>query len=254
MKKIIIFLLIISISGLFPGHANMMSSTHYQINTDSINVGGAKQTSANYKGEDTIGEIATGNATSTHYGIAAGYQAMWDYLPGVSFAINSNTAALGILTTLAASTASTSFSVSSNAINGYVVEINGNTLTSDVSSDNIDALASPTGSSPGAEQFGINLVDNSTPDVGANPVGGQGTVASNYNTANLFKFVSGNTIASSNIYSKTTTFTISYLANISSNTVASNYLTNLTLLATAKFYDRELNNVFTLSVLPQGST
>jgi len=167
MKKIIIFLLTILLGGLFPGQAYMMSSTHYQINADSINVGGVKQTSASYKSEDTIGESGTGDLSSASYKVSAGYQAMWDYPPGLAFSINGNNAALGTLTTAAASTATTGFSISSNASNGYVVQAIGNTLAS--GPNTIDAITVPATSSPGSKQFGMNLVYNTSPNVGANP-------------------------------------------------------------------------------------
>lgn len=52
------------------------SSSNYQIQFDSVNVGGIFSTSTNYKLEDTTGEIATGVSTSTSYSIKAGYQQM----------------------------------------------------------------------------------------------------------------------------------------------------------------------------------
>jgi len=53
-----------------------MTSTNYQINWDSINIGGEDtSTSTTYLLRDTIGEIATGVSTSTNYEISAGYRA-----------------------------------------------------------------------------------------------------------------------------------------------------------------------------------
>lgn len=53
-----------------------MGSSSYRIGTDSINIGGADSSSANYKGTETVGEIATGDSSSTNYGMHAGYQQM----------------------------------------------------------------------------------------------------------------------------------------------------------------------------------
>ena len=232
-KKIIIGISALA-AMLFPAKAYMMSSAHYRISADSINIGGAGS-SASFHEEDTVGEAATGKSNSATYNMSAGYQAMWDYGPMLSFSINGHAASLGALTTAAAASAKTEFSVSSNADNGYVVEMSGETLTSETSSDNIDALAAPTVSLPGSEQFGINLADNHDPDVGAEPSGGSGAAASDYGTADKFKFVSGDVIAGSSKYSPPTTFTISYLGNISETTASGNYATNITLVATAKF-------------------
>ena len=219
--------------GSFPSRAFMISSNHYQINADSINVGGVKQTSASYNSEDTIGETATGTSSSTHYKVSTGYQAMWDYPPGLSFAIGSNSAPLGTLSTSSVSSTSTTFSVSTNAAHGYFVGVTGSTLTS--GSHTIAAMGSAAPSSVGSEQFGINLVANSSPSVGANPSGGQGSAASGYASTNNFKYVSGDTIANASIYSQTTNFTISYIGNIATGTAAGSYAANLTLVATAKF-------------------
>jgi len=153
--------------------------------------------------------------------------------PSLTFSISDLTAALGTLSSAAVSKDSTTFTVATNADSGYVVDVSGNTLTS--GSDTIDAMTSAAASSPGTEQFGINLKDNSAPDVGAEPSGGSGAAASGYDTANNFKFISGNTIASCSGASDTTTFTISYIANISAVTEAGDYTTTLTLIATGKY-------------------
>jgi len=49
-------------------------STNYQIERDSINVGGGYGTSTNFGLQDTVGEVATGRSASTAYMIDAGYQ------------------------------------------------------------------------------------------------------------------------------------------------------------------------------------
>jgi hypothetical protein len=54
-----------------------MSSTDYKIVIDSVNMGGDQSTSTSYSLQDTAGEIATGNASSTNYAMNAGYQQMY---------------------------------------------------------------------------------------------------------------------------------------------------------------------------------
>lgn len=55
----------------------VMQSPSYQIQNDSINVGGTENSaSSNYQLSDTVGEIATGNSTSTSYNLYAGYRTM----------------------------------------------------------------------------------------------------------------------------------------------------------------------------------
>jgi hypothetical protein len=57
-------------------YAYVMGSGSYRIDSDSINIGGNNSSSASYKSEDTIGEIATGISSSTLYTMNAGYQTM----------------------------------------------------------------------------------------------------------------------------------------------------------------------------------
>ena len=58
-------------------HALGMQSGTYKITIDSINFGGDYSTSTSYSEEDTAGEIATGNSSSTNYSMNAGYQQMY---------------------------------------------------------------------------------------------------------------------------------------------------------------------------------
>jgi len=56
--------------------AQLMSGTSYQIQSDSVNVGGLYSTSSSYTLEDTTGEIASGKSDSSSFSLRAGYQQM----------------------------------------------------------------------------------------------------------------------------------------------------------------------------------
>lgn len=56
--------------------AQVMTSTHYEIQSDSVNVGGGHASSSHYIQDSTLGEVATGRSSSTHYQLAAGFQQM----------------------------------------------------------------------------------------------------------------------------------------------------------------------------------
>lgn len=56
--------------------AQVMESSNYRIQFDSVNVGGGLSTSTSYTLEDTTGEIATGESGSSSYNLHAGYQQM----------------------------------------------------------------------------------------------------------------------------------------------------------------------------------
>ena len=56
--------------------AQVMQSSHYSLQSDSLNFGGGNSTSTNYVQESTFGEVATGFSSSTNYVMGAGYQQM----------------------------------------------------------------------------------------------------------------------------------------------------------------------------------
>jgi hypothetical protein len=56
--------------------AQVMSSSNYQLQSDSVNFGGGLSSSTNFIQESTFGEIATGISSSTNYQLRAGYQQM----------------------------------------------------------------------------------------------------------------------------------------------------------------------------------
>lgn len=64
--------------------AQVMSSTNYAIQSDSINTGGGLSSSTNFGLEDTVGEVATGEASSTNYELRAGYQQMQEVFISIS--------------------------------------------------------------------------------------------------------------------------------------------------------------------------
>ncbi len=73
-ESLIITCLVCSVTLL--GHAQVRTSTSYQLESDSINFGGGLASSTNYSLESTAGEIATGDSDSSTYSLRAGYQQM----------------------------------------------------------------------------------------------------------------------------------------------------------------------------------
>ncbi len=144
--------------------------------------------------------------------------------------------ALGTLTTSSTGSGTSQIGVATNAGTGYSVTVSGSTLTSTTPSDTITALASQTASTQGTKQYGINLKDNATPNVGTEVTGaGSGTATANYGTVDQYRFVSGDSIASRNTSDDFRLYTVSYIANISGVTKAGTYTTTMTYIATATF-------------------
>lgn len=153
----------------------------------------------------------------------------------ISFSLSANSLNLGTLSSSTASSGSHTLTVATNAISGMVVSIAGATLTS--GGNTITACASGCTSTTNSEQFGINLKDNATPNVGAEATGTApiGAAATGYATVDSFRFVTGETIASSAGGINSTVFTVSYLANIAGATEYGTYTATLTYTATGSF-------------------
>ena len=197
-----------------------------------------------YTGDDYTGGLDSGvvaAATSQQITVTASVDETLTFCTGTSGITTSScsgatgaTVALGSLSSSTPASSTSQFGVGTNGATGYVVTVNGSTLTS--GGNTISALASQTASSAGTEQFGINLKANTTPSVGAEADGsGTATADANYGTADQFRFVTGDTIASKNSPDIFRRFTVSYLANITTGTEAGSYSTALTYIATATF-------------------
>ncbi len=145
-----------------------------------------------------------------------------------------STVDLGTGSTTATSSGTSILAASTNAQGGYSITVAGSTLTS--GSNTITALTSGAASSVGSKQFGLNLVANTTPSVGAAVSGsGTGAPAGNYSSPNTYRFGSGETIASVGTSTNANTYTVSYIANIDGATPAGSYTTTLTYVATPNF-------------------
>ncbi|MBI5357469.1 hypothetical protein HZB74_01330 [Candidatus Saccharibacteria bacterium] len=218
------------------------SSSNYRIDESFIGPGGALESSStNYSvdpGQQSLGNAGgVGESTSTNYGTQSGSTTTSD--PRLVCTVNSGSLNLGALSTSVTVTGTASFSVLNYTAYGYNVTILGNPPNNGAHS--LNALASNASSATGTEQFGINLKDNSTPDIGAEAVqvpSGSfsfGAAATNYNIADSFRYVSGETIAQAPKSSGQTDYTISYIVNTSIDTPGGSYLGNQTLLCTGTY-------------------
>jgi hypothetical protein len=132
---------------------------------------------------------------------------------------------------------------STNATGGYIITVNGSTLTS--GTNTIQALDTAGASVIGTGQFGLNLTTNTTPTIGTDVLAApdgtdlRGQAVGDYATPDLFKFVSGDTVASSTNGGAGPTnaqiFTVSYIVNVPGNQVAGEYRSTLTYICTATF-------------------
>ena len=158
---------------------------------------------------------------------------------GITVALNCSSANgffidIGQLATNQTKTANTQFAVATNDPEGYNIYTLGTTMTS--GTNIINPLSSPQPSSAGASQFGINLTDNSSPDIGQSIVGsGSGVPAFGYGSPNQFRYVNGGLIASTIDSTDFNRYTVSYIVNINDSQPAGRYNTTITYLAVASF-------------------
>lgn len=125
--------------------------------------------------------------------------------------------------------------VGTNASSGFVITANGAPMSAGTSV--IGSPNAPTPSSPGVNQFGINLVSNTAPSVGRDPEGPwtNALPAATYSVPDRYKFVSGDVVASSPNVSLMRKFTVSYIVNSSPDLRAGVYTTTLTYIASGRF-------------------
>lgn len=217
-------------------YAEGPQSANYRFDETTIGSGGFVQSSStNYRADTATGDLAIGNSASANYQVEAGSKTTHE--PNLTVAIGGVTSNFTPFSASTASTATASFSISNYTSYGYVVQVTGDTLKN--GSYSIPAMASTDTSQVGTEQFGMNLVANTSPSsVGSNPVYdvfGVGSVAGNYSTPNQFRYVSGETVATATQSSGKTTYTITYLANVESLTPGGQYHADHTLIVTGTY-------------------
>lgn len=150
--------------------------------------------------------------------------------------------------------ATSQMAASTNAGSGYAITMNGTTLTS--GSNTIPAMTAAAASIPGTGQFGMNLRANTVTAAASFPYTSadiapasdgtnlKGQATTDYNSADTFKFVSGETVANSAFDGVANTtlgptnaqiYTASYIVNVAGNQLAGTYATTLTYICTPTF-------------------
>ena len=220
----------------YPAYAETIKSNNYRFDESSMGTGGLINSgSANFGITEATGDLGVGESSSSNYQLQAGSKT--DPSPVLAFAIGSGTSNFGLFTASAPSVTTASFSVMNYTSYGYTVQVLGNTPTNGAHA--IDAMSTLDTSQSGKEQFGLNLVANTSPtSIGANPDNGSfgyGTVVGNYSTPNKYYFSPGDTIAQSPKSSGITTYTITYLVNVAGMTPGGQYKSDQTLVVLATF-------------------
>ncbi len=207
--------------------AQGMSSSGYRIDESYLGPGGTvESTSTSYKFGGTLGDTGVGESSSSTYRAQSGFNTTND--PRLSVVVNTSSINFGQLSAAAATTATATFSVLNYTAYGYSVFTIGSPPSN--GGYTLTGMASAAPSSPGTEQYGINLKANTSPvTFGADPAQvpsssfSYGTASTGYNTANNFKYVAGEKIAEATQTSGQTDYTISYIVNVSNTTPGGSY-------------------------------
>lgn len=216
------------IFGVCPLVSAQSSSPHYQVDEAFFGTGGELDAaSGQYMAKQSAGELTVGNAIGTQYQMQGGFNTTDVEL--LELAVNGGTYDLDFLDIANTHFTSVSFAVRNYLSSGYVVRIAGPPPSEPGAGHQLAPLLTPTNPIPGVEQFGINLVDNATPNVGSDPQQfpdasfGYGVAETGYDQPDEFQYLDGDIVASSSKSSGTTIFTVSVIANIANNTPAGSY-------------------------------
>ncbi len=243
-NKIMNFIIYLSCIFLFvfspvAAHAQSSQSSNYKIDENFIGPGGLIDSSSpSYSGSESVGDTSVGDASSNNFKSKSGYTTTDD--PRLVFEVSTSNVNFGALSSSTAVTATSDFSVINETSYGYIVQTVGSPPAS--GGHSIDAMSVTGPSLVGVEQFGINLVSNTSPAVfGSNPQFipdssfSSGAAASGYNTANNFRYVDGETIASASASSGQTNYRISYIINAATTTPGGSYTGAQSLICTGTY-------------------
>lgn len=213
-----------------------LKSSNFEIDESSVGAGGLiQENSAHYQAGEFIGDLAIGNSASSNFQLNAGFDTTGD--PALTFIVDNSGINFGDFSPTVAAVTTSTFQVIDYTSYGYVVQITGTPPTN--GGHVITPMSTTNVSQVGTEQFGINVVHNSSPVAfGADPnngLFGVGEASTNYNTADHYRYVSGETIADGPKSSGNTIYTISYIVNVASHTPGGQYTGSQTLVCTGTY-------------------
>jgi hypothetical protein len=238
MKRVVLSLVfILSLTFVYSSHvfAQYTSSSYKAEETFFGSGGELDASSSHYTAQSSVGALGVGTGSSSNYQAYSGF--LTPNEPFLEMTVNTSTVDLGVLDSTAAKTGNATFTVRAYTDSGYTVQtVSQPPQTS--TGDTLNPMTSQGASVVGTEQFGINLKANTSPATfGADPTlqpdssFATGIAATGYSTANQYKYNAGDVIACTGSAGACgsvsgwgqTTYTISYIANITGITKAGAY-------------------------------
>ena len=238
------WLLVVALTILaWPGLAlaDSSSSTNYRVEQTFFGSGGSlESSSSNYSAKQTLGELTVGLSESAAYRAYAGFNTTDE--PYLEFFVDGDNIDLGSLDFTQETIANGTFYIRAWQASGYVVQTASTPPENVENGYQLTPLSGGGTSSPGTEQFGINLVANTSPQsYGADPVQvpdatfSFGQPAVGYATDGTFTYNQGDQVVFSDQSTSVTIYTVSYLFNIAFTTPSGLYQFNHNLVATATY-------------------
>jgi hypothetical protein len=156
-----------AIGSAYPVFAETSSSTNYQMTEMQFNAGTSLEScSGNYCAQASIGDFAIGDSVATSSSASFG-SITTDSDPLLEVIVAAGQSDVGELTTEQTATKTMTVRVRNYLSSGYIVQLVGDPPK--YQNHTLAAPSSPTASQPGTEQFGVNVVANDTPGIGADP-------------------------------------------------------------------------------------
>ncbi len=216
-------------------------SSNYAVNEAFFGTGGVLDASSeNYRSRQSAGELTVGEGGSENYKFHAGFNTT--DVPLLEFAVNGGSFDMGVIDATTTGVATATFRIRNYLSSGYIVIIGGHAPAVGYGTGNeLDAMTSAAQSQQGTEQFGVNLVANTLPAIGADTVQvpdntfSYGYPAAGYDQPNYFKFVPNDPIALSNSSSGQTDYTLSMITNASRISPSGSYTARLQLQVVPTF-------------------
>ncbi|HEY0965345.1 MAG TPA: hypothetical protein VGE13_02595 [Candidatus Saccharimonadales bacterium] len=226
-------------AGVQPVFATSSSrSDNYEVTEMKFGAGSALEScSSSYCAQVSIGEAALGSAENPVH--KAEFGSVTPGEPMLEVIVDPGESNLGKLTTEHTATKTMVVRVRNYLSNGYTLQVVG--TPPKYGDHTLGAMASPGAADPGTEQFGINAVANTSPEVGAQPQQvpsvqtSFGELDPSYNTPNQFMYQSGDEIARSLKESGRTDYTISMIVNIANDTPAGDYASDFSAVVVPVF-------------------
>lgn len=224
--QVVLFALALAI--IFPAATLAMSSSgNYQVVETKFGSDSATEScSGQYCSRAFIGDISGNQEGQTLKSTASFTNIEKEENPLLEVIVDNGKSDLGYLSKQKPATKTMVVRVQNHLNDGYMVKILGEPPVHE--NHTLKTPSKPTKSTPGKEQFGINVVENAEPSVGADPIikpsgdSNLEAVQPGYNTPDLFQYQSDALLARSTVQGRTD-YTISMIFNISDATPPGRY-------------------------------